>query len=70
MTTYFGPANESTCSHFLVFFEGLANEIGILLNAGTICPPPMCHVVYGIEIDTTAMELRLPADKLARARIG
>ena len=64
---FFGPANESTCLHSLLSFERLADDIGIPLNTGKRRPPSTCQVVYGIEIDTTAMELRLPADKLAKA---
>ena len=64
---FFGPANESTCLHSLLSFERLADDIGIPLDTGKICPRSTCQVVYDIEIDTTAMELRLPADKLAKA---
>ena len=64
---FFGLANESICLHSLLSFERLADDIGIPLKTGKICPPSTCQVVYGIEIDTTAMELRLPSDKLAKA---
>ena len=64
---FFGPATDSTCLHSLISFERLADDIGIPLNTGKRCPPSTCQVVYGIEIDTTAMQLRLPADKLAKA---
>ena len=30
---------------------------------------PSLHIVYGIEIDTTAIWLRLPEDKLAKATL-
>ena len=59
--------DESTCLHSLLSFERLADDIGIPLNTGKRRPPSTCQVVYGIEIDTTTMELRLPADKLAKA---
>ena len=64
---FFGPANDSTCLHSLLSFERLADDIGMPLNTGKRCPPSTCQVVYGIEIDTNAMELRLPANKLAKA---
>ena len=53
--------------HSLLSFERLAADIGIPLNTGKRCPRSTCQVVYGIEIDTSKMELRLPADKLAKA---
>ena len=56
---FFGSANESTCLHSLLSFERLADDIGIPLNTGKRRPPSRCQVVYGIEIDTTTMELRL-----------
>ena len=31
------------------------------------CLPATCQIVYGIEIDTNAMQLRLPQDKLSKA---
>ena len=51
----------------LLSFENLAQDIGIPLNEGKRCPPSTCQIVYGIEIDTTTMQLRLPAEKLTKA---
>ena len=62
-----GSANDSSCLNSLLSFENLAQDIGIPLNEGKRCPPSTCQIVYGIEIDTTTMQLRLPADKLAKA---
>ena len=34
-----------------------------------MCLPHMCQIVYGIEIDTSTMQLRLSEDKLAKATL-
>ena len=39
----------------------------IPLNETKRCLPATCQIVYGIEIDTNAMQLRLPRDKLSKA---
>ena len=64
---FFGPCNESTCLTSLLSFEKLSQDIGIPLNHGKRCLPSTCQIVYGIEIDTAVMELRLPEDKLTKA---
>ena len=64
---FVGPANDLSCHNSLLSFENLAQDIGIPLNEGKRCPPSTCQIVYGIEIDPTTMQLRLPADKLAKA---
>ena len=62
-----GSSDDSSCLTSLLSFENLAQDIGIPLNEGKRCPPSTCQIVYGIEIDTTTMQLRLPADKLTKA---
>ena len=64
---FVGPANEVTCLDSLLAFERLSQDIGIPLNQGNRCLPHTCQIVYGI--DTTAMQLRLPEDKLAKATL-
>ena len=64
---FVGSANDSSCLNSLLSFGNLAQDIGIPLTEGKRCPPSTCQIVYGINIDTTTMQLRLSADKLAKA---
>ena len=59
--------NEPTCLNSLFSFESLAQEMCIPLNETKRCLRATCQIVYGIEIDTNAMQLRLPQDKLSKA---
>ena len=58
--------NEPTFQNSLLSFDCLAQEMYIPLNETKRCLPTTCQIVYGIEIDTNAMQLRLPQDKLSR----
>ena len=64
---FVGSSDDSSCLNSLLSFENLAQDIGIPLNEGKRCPPSTSQIVYGIEIDTTTMQLRLPAEKLTKA---
>ena len=64
---FVGPANEPTCLNSLLSFESLSATLGIPLNEGKRCLPSTCQVIYGIEIDTTIMQVRLPTEKLVKA---
>ena len=64
---FVGSYNEPTCLNSLLSFENLAQEMCIPLNKTKRCLPATCQIVYGIEIDTNAMQLRLPQEKLAKA---
>ena len=66
---FVGPANEVTCLDSLLAFETLSQDIGIPLNQDKRCLPHTCQLVYGIEIDTVTMHLRLPEDILAKATL-
>ena len=63
----FVSENESVCHTYLQSFEQLSLHLGIPLNQEKTCLPSTCQTVYGIEVDTLKLELRLPADKLAKA---
>lgn len=64
-----GSPNEPTCLNSLLAFESLALEIGIPLNEGKRCHPVTCQIVYGIEIDTTTMQVRVTDDKLSKTML-
>ena len=64
---FLGPPGCDTCLNALAAFEALAELLGIPLSVEKRCIPDTCQIVYGIEIDMLQMELRLPADKLAKA---
>ena len=64
---FVGSYNEPTCLNSLLSFENLAQEMCIPLNKTKRCLPATYQIVYGIEIDTNAMQLRLPQEKLAKA---
>ena len=64
---FVGSYNEPTCLNSLLSFDSLAEEMCIPLNETKRCLPATCQIVYGIEIDTNAMQLRLPQEKLAKA---
>ena len=58
----FVNANESVCLNYILSFELLSQKLGIPLNHDKSCLPSTCQIVYGIEVDTLKLELRLPAN--------
>ncbi len=54
------------CSNALDKFFSLAQDVGIPLKESKTCFPSTTQTVFGIELDTVAMEDRLPTDKLHR----
>ena len=64
---FVGPPRNSVCMDSLLSFELLSQHLGIPLNNDKRCLPSTCRIVYGIEVDTDKMKLRLPVDKLAKA---
>lgn len=45
-------------------FKSLCQDIGIPLKADKTIAPTTCLTVYGIEVDSVAMECRLPQEKI------
>ena len=63
-----GAPNSDQCAGNLsILFEACA-ELGVPLAPHKTAGPTTCLVFLGIEIDSVAMELRLPRDKLLRLR--
>ena len=65
---FLGPAATSTCSTYLRIFEQLTSRLNIPLNSKKTVEPSTCVTVHGYEVDTLAMEIRLPQDKLDTAK--
>ena len=61
----FVSAHQSVCRNYLLSFEQLSQQLGIPLNQDKRCLPSTCQIVYGIEVDTLKLELRLPVEKIA-----
>ncbi|CAJ0956117.1 unnamed protein product [Ranitomeya imitator] len=65
---FIGPAESADCSILLHTMESVAKNFGVpLVEDKTVGPVTVLNFL-GIEIDTVAMECRLPADKLTELR--
>ena len=65
-----GPPESSVCGHALDLLLRMCEELGIPLALDKLEGPTDCITFLGIEIDTAAGVLRLPADKLAHMRVA
>ena len=63
-----GPPHSPQCAHSLAILDEVCSTLHIPMAPHKREGPTTCLVVLGIEIDTLAGELRLPADKLERLR--
>ena len=61
-----GPPHSPQCQGYLDTLLYQCNRLGVPIAAHKTKGPSSCLVFLGIEIDTVAGELRLPADKLQR----
>ena len=64
---FFGSPNSHVCSSSLLSFLTLAEEAGIPIKTPKTCLPSTLTVLYGIEVDSAAMEARLPRDKVEKS---
>jgi len=65
---FVGPPNSYLCLQTLQQFLSMADDIGIpIKNEKTVLPTTVITFL-GLELDTVAMELRLPEDKLIKLR--
>ncbi|XP_029441489.1 vomeronasal type-2 receptor 26-like [Rhinatrema bivittatum] len=65
---FVGRAASGDCLHGLGWFQRVADEFGIPLSAEKTEGPSNKLVFLGIELDSEAMESRLPLDKVERLR--
>ena len=61
-----GPPDTEVCSRNLALIQATCRELGVPLAMDKLEGPTHCLTFLGIEIDTQAGMLRLPADKLSR----
>ena len=65
---FFGPPSSKTCNTSLRTFFMLADSIKLPVKQSKTVFPTTCASLHGIEVDTEAMTMRLPLDKLLEAR--
>ncbi|XP_062572622.1 uncharacterized protein LOC134234551 [Saccostrea cucullata] len=63
---FIGPPASDSCLTDLNNFISLCDKIGIPLNPNKTCLPNTNIIIYGIEVDSIAMECRLPDDKISK----
>ena len=63
-----GPAASQITAKALDSFLHFCELCGIPIKHSKTVPPSTCITAHGIEVDSVAMEARLPRDKLERAR--
>ena len=61
---FIGPPASSECAYALATFINLCETLGIPLSPQKVIGPVTCLDFLGIELDSVAMEARLPASKL------
>lgn len=63
-----GPPASAICQQNFVTFQAACKEVGLILATEKSEGPATCLTILGIEIDSMAMEIRLPQEKLKRLR--
>ncbi|XP_062567617.1 uncharacterized protein LOC134229845 [Saccostrea cucullata] len=63
---FIGPPASDSCLTDLNNFISLCDKIGIPLNPNKTCLPNTNIIIYGIEVDSIAMECCLPDDKISK----
>jgi hypothetical protein len=63
-----GRAGEITCNSTLSIFHTVCAHLGIPIADDKTVEPTTCLTFLGIELDTVAMQMRLPQDKLTELR--
>ena len=63
-----GPPDSGECGRNLDRILAICRDLGVLLALEKLEGPSHCLTFLGIEMDTLACKLRLPADKLCRLK--
>ena len=63
-----GPPASDKCLKYLSSFLTFCKEVGIPIKMDKTVNPTTCITFMGLELDSVAMEARLPPEKLAKAR--
>ena len=66
---FFGSSVSNQCLVGLQSFMALATSLHIPVNSNKTVLPTSLATLHGIEVDTTAMQLCLPQDKLVDAQL-
>ena len=66
---FIGPPHSQKCSNDLQTFLEMCNRINIPINNNKTIEPTSMLTIYGIEVDSVAMESRLPQDKVHKKRV-
>lgn len=65
---FIGPADLPNCKNDLTHFLFLCKSIGVPIKMSKTQTPTKSIIIYGIEIDSTEMEARLPSGKVEKIR--
>ena len=65
-----GPKNSPKCAQSLVSFLAMCKSVGIPIKQEKTEGPSTCMTIYGIEVDSDDMILRLPVDKVSKIRMS
>lgn len=63
-----GRSDDSICKHTLHIFHLICARLGVPIADDKTVEPTTCLTFLGIELDTVAMQMRLPASKLDELR--
>ncbi len=64
---FFGPPNSPQCKRNLNTFMILADSLGLPIKKAKTIWPTTNLELHGLTVDTETMQLRIPADKVAKA---
>lgn len=61
---FIGNPNTDQCLSLMGTFQELCREMGVPLNNDKTVQPTTCLIFLGLEIDTVAMQIRIPQNKV------
>lgn len=62
-----GPEQSFECMRGLIAFKTMTKILNVPLKKSKLILPTTCTDIFGIEVDTVKMQLRLPKDKIEKA---
>ena len=65
---FLGPPNSDSCAQSLSSFYAMSSDLGVPIKEEKTVHPTTVIVFLGLELDSIAMEVRLPLDKLVKIR--
>ena len=67
---FFGPAHDDICLISLSTFHHVAQAMGFPVKTSKTVKPSTSVILHGILVDTVEMEIKLPDDKLEKAKVS